>query len=281
MKNNLTGLLGILALTLASTVQAETVDCNPITSVPYTITTPGVYCLVSSVSSNDPSQLSKAITIASDNVVLDLNGHMLDGSGAGLATAATGISAHQRSNITIRNGAVRGFSSGIYLGDVQPNTVRGIVIEDIRAIQNTNIGIVAKGIGALIRNNQVLATGGSTFSSSGYGIVINGPGMRVLNNEVIGVTSYGISESVGISLSASNNSMVADNRISTIASAAGVGNYGVQIGHSTNVILKDNILNDMKYGVHFIYSTGKYMNNMTQGVTTPYTGGTAAGTTNY
>jgi hypothetical protein len=114
--------------------------CTPITSLPNTITTPGVYCLTSDLATNVTS--GNAIEIVTDNVVINLNGHTLDGQTAGLGTSTNGIYAYQRQNITIRNGTVRGFLFGIYLKDDSPYmTSQGHIIEDIRADQNTRVAL--------------------------------------------------------------------------------------------------------------------------------------------
>src|SRR5450759_1739926 len=164
-------------------VHAETVNCTAITTLPYTITTQGVYCLTGHLSTAIPS--SNAIDIANNNVVLDLSGFKIGGLSAGLGTTAVGIYANQRQNITIKNGTVRGFWYGIYLSDTSLYTTsQGHVIEDIRADQNTTIGMVIMGNGNIIRNNQVVATGGTTaygaVNASLYGIMAYGPGTRVL-----------------------------------------------------------------------------------------------------
>ena len=75
-------------------------------------------------------------------------------------TGATGINASNRQNITIKNGTIRGFIYGIFLGDAGAS--QGHVVEDIRADQNTSIGIDVSGDGTIIRNNLVVATGGTT-----------------------------------------------------------------------------------------------------------------------
>lgn len=279
--------LAFLAFTLSATAQAETTNCTAITTVPYTIAAPGVYCFTGNLSHSLQTSTNPPITINADNVVLDLNGYMLDGSGAGLATAATGITAHQRQNVTIRNGTVRGFRTGISIGDVFPYTTsRGYVVEDMLLVQNTNAGVSVAGFGNLIRNNRIVSTGGSTISTVAYALANSGPGARILNNDIIGVASWGSSEAEGIIMSGGNifnsHSVVAGNRISSITSPSGIASYAIRSNYGTNVILKDNVLIDAQYGIYFRYgSTGKYMNNVTQGVATPYTGGTAAGTTNY
>jgi hypothetical protein len=141
--------------------QAETVNCTPITAVPFTIPAAGTWCLAQDVNATLAS--GKAITIAANNVVLDLNGHRLANVAAGPGTEASGVYAFQRTNITIRNGTVRGFKYGILLDDSSPYTTsQAHVIEDLRADQNTWIGIWAAGRGNIIRNTLVVATGGLT-----------------------------------------------------------------------------------------------------------------------
>jgi hypothetical protein len=76
---------------------------TPISSAPFTISTPGSYYLTQnlSVSAGD------AITIHSDNVTLDLNGYSINSSAspaAGTGILITGYHA----NIAIRNGVIKG-----------------------------------------------------------------------------------------------------------------------------------------------------------------------------
>ena len=135
-----------------------------------------------------------AIDIQANNVVLDLNGHKLGNLGAGPGTRAAGISAGNHTNITIRNGTVRGFYTGITLTSNTP-TSGGHIVENIRADLNTFTSIRVTGTGNIIRNNLVVATGGSTIVQSAYGIMggsfFGGSGNRLLNNDVINTVANG------------------------------------------------------------------------------------------
>ncbi len=281
--------LALLAFTMSATAQAETTKCTAITTVPFRITTPGVYCLTSHLSTSFGGWYSDpAITINASDVVLDLNGYKLDGSVAGAESRQYGIVASSRYNITIRNGTVRGFWYGIFVdGNPLANYADswGHVIEDIRAERNTEYGMAISGVGNVIRNNQVLATGIPTAPSA-TGIYIRGPGARVINNDVIGAVSRGPTFGIGVgtaSNSDASDGVVAGNRISNIISVGGYAGYGIALARGSNHIVKDNTLSSMQYGINIsdATTTGKYMSNVTQGVATPYTGGTAAGTTNY
>ena len=106
-------LLVLLALLLGiASVPAQTVSCTPITTLPAVINVQGVHCLTGDLSTG---AAGNAIDIQVNNVVVDLNGFTLNGAGAGLGTNAVGIHALNRQNITLRNGAIRGFLGGIFL----------------------------------------------------------------------------------------------------------------------------------------------------------------------
>ena len=260
-------------------VQAETTNCTPITSVPITITGNGIYCLTGNLETAITS--GNAITINGSNVIIDLNGHKLGGGGAGPGTGAVGIYANQRKNITIRNGTIRGFYYGIYIDDSTPYTTsQGHVIEDIRADMNTYIGMDVYGRGNIIRNNQVVDTGGSTSINFANGIVAVGPGNRVLNNDVYETKEKASGDAIGIGINTGAGSVVMHNRIGN--KAFGPGNsFGIYIVTSDDVIVKSNTISKMEWGFLFESSTGLYGDNLTSGCTIPFTGGTAAGSTNY
>jgi parallel beta-helix repeat protein len=269
-----------LFLPFSNSVRAETTECTAITSLPYTITTQGIYCLTSDLSTSMAS--GNAISINTNNVVIDLNGHKLGGQAAGSGTDAYGIYAFQRKNITIRNGTIRGFNMGILLADNSPfTTSQGHVIEDIRADMNAYEGIWVYGRGNIIRNNQVVDTGGSTHSNDAIGIAAFGPGNRVLNNDVYEIKEQSTSGAYGIYIQTGDGSVVMNNRVGNQAFGTG-SSYGIYIGSSLRVIVKSNTISKMEEGISF-YSgaTGLYGDNLASGCTTPFTGGTAAGSTNY
>jgi len=246
-----TSLLVLLTLALTATpARAETVNCTAITSLPAAITVQGVYCFTGDLATAMTS--GNAINIETNNVVLDLNGFKLGGLAAGPGTMATGILASNRQNLTIKNGTIRGFAVGIFLGDSGGS--QGHVVEDIRADQNRLEGIDVRGSGNIVRNNQVVATGGSTVfgaNANATGILVEGSGPRVLNNDVITTVKQGTGIARGILLATVTGGLVVNNRI-TVADR----------------------------GIDFGGSDGKYRDNLTFDVTTPYTGGTNVGNNN-
>lgn len=200
----------------------ETLLCDKyINAVPYTITKPGHYCLKSNLSTAMFS--GNAITIESDSVWLDLNNFILDGSAAGLATAANGIYSEDYRDITVRNGVVRGFMFGIDLETRARG--RNYNVENIRAEGNTVASIflpaTSEGPGGrhTIRNNVVIDTGGSTTFGAGAGlaIVLGGDG-HVSGNDVINVSGNAPNLAIAFDLR-DGTAIVSDNKVS----GAGVG----------------------------------------------------------
>ncbi len=254
--HRLTASLSVIAIVLASgtsPVLAETVNCTPINAVPAVITVPGIYCFTKSLVTSMAS--GNAIEIQAHNVVIDMNGHRLGGLGAGVGTTARGIHATDRQNITIRNGTIRGFLLAILLDQVG-SVSAGHLIEDIRADQNTAAGIWLESSRSIVRNNQVVATGGSTAIGANadvYGIGLDGDSNAAINNDVVGVVPIGTGESMGVFFGGpSGGGLAVNNRISET-------DYGVAYNPGT---------------------AGKYRDNLTTDVVTPYSGGTDAGNNN-
>jgi hypothetical protein len=269
-------LLSLLVLAIAhEPAGAETTNCIPITTLPYTITTQGVYCFTGHLATTLAT--GNIITITTNNVILDLNGYKLGGQGAGLGTQATGIYANQKSNITIKNGTVRGFLNAIVLNDNPPfTTSQGHLIEDIRADMNTYLGISVSGRGVVVRNNHVVDTGGSTAGYvNAYGVMVQGPGAKVMGNNIFETAESGSgASSIGVRVYSGPGSVVEDNRIGNEVMGSGTST-GVEVNGSSDVVVVNNRITKMTVGVNYAGgSTGSYRDNILRGVTTPYIGGT-------
>lgn len=272
--------LGTLILGLAlgaAPAGAETTICTVISSLPYTISAQGSYCLDRNLSTNMTS--GAAITINVDFVVLDLNGFKVGGGGAGLGTLTNGVLAVNRKNITVKNGNIRGFYRGVYLSDTSGTftSSQGHLVEDVRADQNTFIGILVEGRGNVVRNNQVVDTTGTTVggNSDTSGVVVNGPGSRVINNDSTETVGVGSGTAYGISLSSADGAVVENNRVGNSSLAA--GSTAILLDSGDDVLVVGNRMATMDNGVVFDTATGKFRDNITSGVTTPYSGGTDVG----
>jgi len=260
--------------------QAETINCTAIPSLPYTISTQGIFCLTHNLDTNITT--GNAIEITTNNVTIDLNGFKLGGLSAGTATQTNGIYSNEKKNITIRNGIVRGFFNGITLDDTPPyGESSGHLVEDILVDQNRQCGIFIIGTGSVIRNNRVVLTGGWTGGAyaPGFGIDAAGDDIRVLNNEV--VNTFGAGGGFGILLVNSHRGFVQGNRISQVTNSSGASaSRGIDIANSDNAVITDNRISDVGYGIYFRDASGygKYMNNLVIGASVgSYYGGTDAG----
>ena len=267
----------------ASLVHAETTDCTAITSLPYTINTQGIYCLIDKISTNITT--GNAIEITVNNVTIDLNENALGGLGAGTATTAVGIYAYQKKNITIKNGVVRGFRTGIHLDDDASNAAStGNVVQGILADQNRQIGIRMEGTGNAVLNSRVVNTGGTPAEPdlNSRGILLAGPGGKMRGNSVSGTYTLGTGNSFANGIVASNANGVFIHGNGVFAESVVANTRGIVVTNSSvGAIVRNNDIVNTEIGINFSSGgTGKYWNNLTTGVTTPFSGGTPIGNNN-
>jgi hypothetical protein len=261
----------------AAAVQAEPAGCRRINSLPAVINSPGSYCLTESLSTS--ISIGPAINITVDGVVLDLGGFALDGSAAGSGSQADGVRASGRRDVTVRNGVGRGFFQGVVLAGGA--TAQGYVVEQIAAEDNFFTGIGVESLGALVRDNRVIHTGGSTSplaNGNALGIALGGLGSRALNNDVVDTFAAPGHNAWSIHATNADRAVIEGNRVSRGVDDVGT-TYGIIVPFSQDVLVVDNRINGTTIGVSYSSgATGKYRDNLTFGVTTPFEGsGTDAG----
>ena len=207
-----------------SIARAETINCTAVTTIPATISSPGVYCLTGDLDGTSVGN-GQAITIDADNVTLDLKGHTLKGPTTLLNTGIFVKDGHR--NVTIRNGTVLAFDQQIR------ETGRGNVIEDMRLDGGYEYPIVSNGQGALIRRNFVV-----NFRIGG--IAVSGAHSHVIDNDIACDSCSGF---FGIEV-AGENHFVVDNRITAtdVCGVRVINGAGQVIGGAGNKI-RDNIVN--------------------------------------
>ena len=216
---------------------AETTLCTAITTLPFTINNAGVYCLHGNLTTASPTGVG--ITVNADNVVIDLNGHVLSNNGAGATTQAIGISTLNHRDVTVKNGTIRLFQQCVVLDEATtPTQNRTHLVEDLNVENCRFVGIRVEGQSSTVRRNVVRDTGGG-LSLNGEAIAVNGQGSQVLDNLVHHVIGSG--SAVGISVSGLDM-MVVNNRVS-----------GADVG----IIFESG-------------SSGAYRDNLTSSVGTPY-----------
>jgi hypothetical protein len=268
----------ILGLTVyAAPVGAETTICTVISALPYTISAQGSYCLDRNLSTGMTT--GAAITINVDFVVLDLNGFKVGGGSAGFGTLTSGVFSQNHKNITVKNGNIRGFYRAVYLKDTSGTftSSQGHLVEDVRADQNTFAGIVVEGRGNVVRNNQVVDTTGTTVgggNSDTFGLLVNGPGSRVINNDATETVAVGSGNAFGIQVASADGAVVENNRVGNSNLVA--SSTAIQIASGDDILAVGNRMATTGNGIVFAGATGKYRDNITSGVTNPYSGGTDA-----
>jgi len=233
----------------------ETVNCTNIAqgSTPVTISNPGVYCLKANKTVNGETS---AVTINADNVTIDLNGFELK---AGNPVPFAGITADSRSNITIKNGIVNGFTweAATYIvDDANPGAGKNTIVENLKVI-NGEIRVDTDN--SIIRNNQIMDL---NVTDRKIGIVCYGANSTfVVNNDISNTGSTGIHINKGHGVT------VEGNRITNTPPVFG-GSVGIDIrsgAYSAYVV--NNRISNMETGIEF-QGPGQYRDNMTQGCTT-------------
>lgn len=203
------------------------------------------------------------ITISADNVVFDINGATLDGTTSQRPSSnnpSYGIRAFNHSNITVRNGTVKGFTHGIsltaplgYVGPLRKS--HNFVVENMQVVNSNRSGIEMLGNDSVLRGNFVAHTGGSSvLGGDVWGIRVAGDSVRIIDNDV----SYTVPH----------------------LRQPG-GTYGIWVAGGRNFLIVSNRISEVPFG---IFSGGinwsKYRDNITVGVATPYVGGTDIGNNN-
>ena len=126
--------------------------------IPLTINESGSYYFTEDINS-----ANNAITVAADDVTIDLAGFTLAGPDSG---TNYGIYMSERSNVEIRNGTVRDFWYGIY--EVS-SSGQGHRVIDVRALSNGIRGIYLGSKNNLVKDCTA-SDNGTSAASSVYGI---------------------------------------------------------------------------------------------------------------
>ena len=102
---------------------------TPISSLPFTISTPGIYYLTKNITT-----AGNGIVINANDVVLDLGGFTIVGD---RGVADTGVDITTQTNVTIRNGTVRNFGTGVNVGAASSKAL----VEDLLLTENNGNGL--------------------------------------------------------------------------------------------------------------------------------------------
>lgn len=196
-----------------------------------TIDSPGYYVLAGNITRDaPPEEQTTCIDISADDVVLDGNGHEIEGNISVLGYArftvvgGAAIRAANASNITIRDVRVRSWKYGIRLADVTDADVqfRGYDYAGISAVRSehirlhdsmlrsANVDLDAEHV--VVRRNDINADYNEGIISDGDGIGVEGSDAVIENNRVNAPGSDQRLFLVGIAL-AGNRSLIRDNLV--------------------------------------------------------------------
>jgi hypothetical protein len=249
-----------------------------IPTVPYTITRPGNYVMQRDLVYKK-SATGTAITVAATGVTIDLCGHTLsttvpaDDTNATIGIAfAAGLAPRQ---LTVRNGTIKGFATGLFL-QANPSSEGRILVEDI-SIERCHFGmtLVADTVEVVrcrfVRNgflsSAVVAGVHLILSSGKHFVAADCRGYDTVQGQ--GQNAFGFLGSATVSNRFLRNELVHETPIHTVLSfASGTANCAV-----------GNVVSNAGTGILFLVP-GKYQDNLTFGVTTPFSGGTAVGSNN-
>ena len=150
-------------------VEINQADVEAAQGFPYVITESGSYVLTGNLTIDSSGR--DAILIMVDHVTLDLNGFVIQGAedGNGIGVSSLDLDLERfREDVHVRNGTVRGFKLGVWLGDGS--------VENVRAWSNSGDSITARFgavrncfvrdggedgiVGAIMTNNTVIDTSG-------------------------------------------------------------------------------------------------------------------------
>ncbi|SKB07185.1 Right handed beta helix region [Prosthecobacter debontii] len=229
-----------------------------ISKFPCTITKPGNYALVKSITyAPKAGQSLVAITINCDDVKIDFRGNKLSiDRQLSVASETVGIFALDRKNIAIRNGTIENYCRGIFL---EGTNGANHIVENMEITDSTFLGIQVKGKGAKIKDNFVnvvgRANGYTNYTALRYGIFVASTGALVSNNRVLDVTSntsVNTNSVHGLYLENSESAIVTDNHImNTTASFLNFNASGIRMANCDTCVVETNHVAAYAAGFYF------------------------------
>ncbi len=232
---------------------------TPISSLPFTISTPGYYYLTRNL---DGIIGSNGITIESNNVTLDLKGFQLTGPFEGGSADDDGVEVTGASGITIRNGTISSWhGSGILFSS--PLGSIGSTFYDLHLSYNFQHGM-RTGDRAIIHDVTATNNGLTGISTSRNAVIERciisdnqDDGIRAPSNATI--TDCSVVNNAGDGIQAGQGSIVRGNTVSNS------GGDGVQVSSASVVEQNTLLINGqlvLGAGVNATGSFNRIVNNL-------------------
>ena len=181
------------------------------------------------VLANNMTCTTDAFVINADNVTLDLGGHTITGPGMGPQTwpqpqlDTVGVRTGGHANVTIRNGTISQFSTGIYFIDMEKSR-----IEDVTSERNR--------FGFYIHASNGNAIRRSTVVGNIYGLHLQDANDNVVEGNNLIRQTYNSPGGYGIYLYRSKGNRIVENTIENNV------NWGIWFSDATgNLIFRNNV----------------------------------------
>lgn len=263
--------------------------------------------------SRDVASSVDAVQIAVSGVTLDLGGHVIDMTGPGTAVVVSAAV----SNVTIRNGTLRGGTHGIVFAS--GGSRARVTIENVRILGPSGYGVYVSGAETLdLRKTEVVSAGldgvyadglSGCFTAKLVDNVIENPGRggiylrglqggEVRGNSVTGASASGIEVTTDPAWTCGSN-VVDGNTVRGLGGSSvgievgatlqgtivkgnvvsGNGQEGIRVDGS-GTLVESNLATGNLYGLRIPCTNNRYRNNMLLGNTTTYCTGSCCGTGN-
>ncbi len=199
------------------------------------IDSPGSYILTQDITD---SNATECIEIISDDVVLNGNGHTIDGTGSGY-----GVYVHDVSNVIVKNFEVSDWDKGVFY----QNSSYG-VIDNITAKSN-NGGVEITGNNGPNSYSSIINS--NIVNNTGVGISLTFEDNILIDGNLIENNSYS-----GISLYYSYNNTISNNTIVHNNQEYSYSHAGLYLYYSPNNTITGNYISkNPRYGVYIIKSS--------------------------
>jgi len=202
------------------------------------------------------------LVIGSAGIVLDLDGHTIDGTGSGAGILNTG-----RDNVVIMNGVIQEFDFGVQLGEgTAGNTVSGLTLQLNQEAGVQLLGADDGTTGNTVRDNNLIDNNYGVWLSDGTQFaVVRGntvtssslDGIRVENSNGNRIDGNSVDQSsgAGVALVGASNNTVVDNTLMTSSEA------GISVGEpgfpaNDNRVEGNTIRSSSSAGISVVESNG-------------------------
>jgi nitrous oxidase accessory protein NosD len=185
---------------------------------------------------------NNGIVIGADGVTLDLDRHLVDGDGSEFRgcdprreICDSGVVNDGHDNVTIRDGRVRGFATGILIGTTTATRLRGNRVLGVSALRNQFVGIgVFSAVDSLVRDSS---GSDAVARRGGVGLALGDSiGVRVVDSAFRGNSDH------GINVFESTHSLLESNRVAATAT-------GIFLLESDHSEVRGNSTSDVGEGI--------------------------------